>query len=173
MQTPASSLPDRWIQHIWAMMRANYGARWDRMFPVPPCPPDVDAAAHVQGHIQGVQRVWAAKLGRFQFNSSRLTYGLNNLPTDPPNLPEFVDLCNRAPSKNEALALDAPKANPGRIQQILEGMNRKPVIEDRLAWAHRLHEADMRGGTFNGRYITLAQRQTYRQALGLNRKDFE
>jgi hypothetical protein len=169
MATPASSLPDRWIQHIWTTMRANYGARWDRMFPVPPCPPDVDPTQHVQAHTHAIQRVWAAKLGLFQFNSKRLTYGLDNLPTDPPNLPEFYALCNRSPSKNETLALNAPTTDPERVRDALSRISVKANTEDNLAWARRLHTADLHDGTFNGRYITLAQRQTYRQALRLDR----
>ncbi len=170
MATSASSLPDRWIQHIWTTMRANYGARWDRMFAVPPCPPDVDPVQHVQAHMHSVQRVWAAKLGPFQFNSARLNYGLDNLPADPPNLPEFYGICNRMPGKNEALALDAPKANPERAARELAKLGdiRTPV--DRLAPLRELHDRDVNhGGVMaNGKRITLSQRFVYRKALGLD-----
>lgn len=171
MATPASSLPDRWVQHIWSTMRANYGARWDRSFPVPPCPPGVDAVQHVQAHMQSVQRVWAAKLGPFQFNHKRLTYGLDNLPTEPPNLPEFYAACNRMPCKNEDLALDAPKANPERVARELAKLSNARAPVDRMAPLRELHDRDVNhGGVLaNGKRITLAQRQTYRAALGLDK----
>lgn len=175
MATPASSLPDRWIQHIWTTMRANYGARWDRMFPVPQCPPDVDPVQHVQAHIHAIQRVWAAKLGQFQFNSKRLTYGLENLPTDPPNLPEFYAICNRAPTKNETLALEQPKADPQRVAQALARLSNVRTPVDRLAPLRELHDRDVNhGGVMaNGKRITLQQRFVYRKALGLDRQECE
>jgi hypothetical protein len=148
MHQHASSLPERWIQSLWAEMRANYGGRWDRMFPVPPCPPDVDPAAHVQAHIAQVQAVWARKLGRFQFNPKAIRFALDNLPDgSPPDLPAFVALCNRRPDAPQQ-ALPAPKADPERVQQVLAGISRRNPI-------------------------TPAQRETYRRALRLDRVQSE
>lgn len=167
MSLPASSLPERWIQSLWTELRANYGGRWDRMFPVPPCPPDVAPDAHAQAHIQAIQAVWAKRLGRFQFNSSAIRHALDHLPTEPPNLPEFEVLCNRRPDAPQQPALNRPKADPERVAREIAKIRENFKVGDNLGWARALHEADIRGGTFNGKYITLAQRQTYRLALGL------
>lgn len=110
MSTPASSLPERWVHSLWAEMRANYGARWDRQFPVPPCMPGTDPAKHAHEHIAGIQAVWAKRLGHLQSNPKALRFALDHLPENPPTLPEFASLCNRRPDK-QAPALEAPPVN--------------------------------------------------------------
>lgn len=170
MSSPASSLPDRWIQSLWVEMAANYPGQWQRQFPVPPCPPDVDAATHAREHIAGIQAVWAKRLGHLQSNPDALRYALDHLPAHPPSLPDFVALCNRRPDR-PLPALDAPKADPARVQQVLAKLDVKRTPIDRLAPLRELHDRDVNhGGVMaNGKRITLAQRATYRQALGLNK----
>lgn len=167
MSSPASSLPDRWVQSLWNELRANYGARWDRLYPVPPLPPGADAAQHALDHIESVQRIWAKKLGRFQSNPNAIRYALDHLPPDPPDLPKFEALCNRRPDK-PAPALEAPKADPIRVQRTLAGIDRRQPSRDPLQTLRELAESDARDGTYKGRKVTLAQRQTYRQALRMN-----
>jgi len=169
MSNHASSLPERWVHSLWTELGANYGARWPRQFPVPPCPPGVDAAKHAADHIAGIQAVWAKRLGHLQSNPGALRYALDHLPENPPTLPEFAALCNRRPDR-PAPALDAPKADPKRVQQVLAGLDTKRAPVDRLAPLRALHDRDVNhGGVLaNGKTITLAQRATYRQALGLN-----
>lgn len=169
MSSRASSLPDRWIHTLWAEMRANYGARWDRTFPVPPVPPGADPAQHAADHIASIQGVWAKRLGHLQSNPGALRYALDHLPENPPTLPEFAALCNRRPDRPQQ-ALEAPKADPARVQQVLAGLDTKRAPVDRLAPLRALHDRDVNHGGLlaNGKQITLAQRATYRQALGIN-----
>ena len=167
MSNPVSSLPDRWLHNLWTEMRANYGARWDRMFPVPPVPPGADAAQHAIEHIASVQRVWAKKLGRFHGNPNAIRYALDHLPADPPDLPKFEALCNRRPDK-PAPALEAPKADPVRVQQTIAGIDRSKPARDPLQTLRELAAADAKDGTYKGRKVTLAQRETYRKALRMN-----
>lgn len=168
MSTPASSLPERWIQSLWVEMAANYPGQWQRMFPVPPCLPGADPAQHAHDHIVGIQAVWAKRLGHLQSNPKALRYALDNLPDRPPTLPEFIALCNRRPDR-PAPALDAPKADPVRVQQAIAGIDRRLPSRDPLQTLRELAESDARDGTYKGRPVTLAQRQTYRQALGMDR----
>lgn len=171
MHPSASSLPESWVHSLWAELRANYGARWDRTFPVPPCPPDADPAQHAQGHVKGIQAVWAKRLGHLQANPKAIRFALDNLPDEPPTLPEFIALCNRRPDPRSA-ALPAPKPDPVKAAQVLaqcrDVFARKG---DHLDTLRELAESDARDGTFRGRKVTLAQRQTYRQALGMDRAE--
>lgn len=170
MSNPASSLPERWIQSLWTELRANYGARWDRQFPAPLCPPDADQVAHALAHVQAIQAVWAKRLGRFQSNPNAIRFALDNLPKDPPTLPEFIALCNRRPDAPQK-ALPAPEADPQRVQQVLEGMRFPVASLDRLAPLRMLREWDENnnGHMPNGKRITAGQRHVYRAALKTHR----
>jgi hypothetical protein len=161
MSSPASSLPDSWVQRIWAGMRATYGAAFDRMWAAPP---GADPVQHAQTTIAH----WAKELGRFQSNPQALSYALDHLPPNPPNLIEFRALCNRRPDLPPP-ALDAPRPNPARVQQVIAGIRRPVESRDPLETLRALAESDARDGTYNGKPVTLAQRQTYRQALRMDR----
>lgn len=169
MSNPASSLPERWIQSLWTELRANYGARWDRQFPAPLCPPDADQVAHALAHVQAIQAVWAKRLGRFQSNPNAIRFALDHLPKDPPTLPEFEALCNRRPDAPQK-ALPAPEADLQRVQQVLEGMRFPVASLDRLAPLRMLRDWDVNnnGHMPNGKRITAGQRHVYRKALGLD-----
>lgn len=171
MSKPNESLPDRVMARLWTAMRGNYGARWDRMFPVPPVPPGVDAGQHALESIKSVQGIWAEKLARFGSNLDAIAYALDNLPTDPPNLPEFVALCNRRPDAPSA-ALPSPAPDLAKAAQVIAQC--RDIFKprgDHLDTLRELAESDAHDGTFRGRRVTLAQRQTYRQALGMDRAE--
>jgi len=169
MSNRASSLPDAWVQSLWSELAANYAGKWQRQFPVPPCPPGADPAQHAHDHIRSIQNVWAKRLGHLQSNPKALRYALDNLPENPPTLPEFIALCNRRPDAPQK-ALPAPEADPQRVQQVLDGMKRVPVAIDRLAPLRELHRNDIEnnGHMPNGKRITAGQRHVYRKALGLD-----
>lgn len=169
MSNPASSLPEAWMQSLWTELGANYPGKWQRQFPTPPCPPGISPAQHAQDHIRGIQAVWARRLGHLQTNWKAIRFALDNLPEDPPSLPEFAALCNRRPDpKPQALPAPAPdKAKAAEaIARVREAFARKG---DHLDTLRELAESDARDGTYRGRKVTLAQRQTYRQALGMDR----
>lgn len=111
MSHPDSSLPDSWVERIWLAMRATYGATFDRQWE---CPAGSDPVEHVRG----LKAFWGRELSRLQQNPAAIRYGLENLPTFPPNLIEFRALCNRRPEQNLP-ALPAPPADPKRVADAL------------------------------------------------------
>ena len=175
MSSPESSLPEAWVRRIWDTMRATYGAAFDRQWECP-------AGVTPQAHVQTLMETWGRGLAQLQQNPSAIAYGLDNLPADhPPNLLQFRALCNRRPGPSRSdreeaekqKALPSPKPDPKRVQQVLAGITRPSEHKDPLAWAKRLQRLDTenRGRMEDGRPITLAQRQTYRVALGLDRME--
>lgn len=155
MSSPASSLPDAWVQRIWAGMRATYGAAFDRMWAAPP---GADPVQHAQATIAH----WAKELGRFQSNPQALAYALDNLPANPPNLIEFKALCNRRPEP-KAQALPAPELNKAAASAALaqagQVTNR---IGDHLTPIRALMMRELAGA---GHGLTKFQRDFWRKAL--------
>lgn len=163
MSSPASSLPDAWVQRIWSTMRATYGAALDRMWATPP-------GADPAQHAQQLMAHWAKALGRYQSNPQAISHALDHLPPHPPNLVEFQALCNRRPDVPDLAALSGPKADPARVQQVLEGLDRRPAGRDPQQTLRELAASDAKDGTYRGKPVTLAQRKTYRQALGMDQQ---
>jgi hypothetical protein len=168
MPKPSEFLPERVMERLWTAMRGNYGARWDRMFPVPPVPPaphGVDAishaAKHAYDHAKSVQAIWAEKLARFSTNLQAITFALDNLPTEPPNLPEFVALCNRRPD-TPVPALPAPEVNQAAAQAALaEAAKVAHRIGDHLTPIRTLMAREIAGD----KRLTKFQREFWRKAL--------
>jgi hypothetical protein len=147
-------------------MRATYGAEFDRQWE---CPVGVTP----QAHVQNLMDTWGRALAQLQQNPSAIAYGLDNLPPDrPPNLLQFKSICNRRPDR-PLPALDAPRADPARVQQVIAGIRTPRQERDPLETLRELAASDARDGTFRGRKVTLAQRQTYRQALGMSKPSQE
>lgn len=161
MSHPESSLPDAWVRKIWDTMRSTYGAAFDRQWECP-------VGTTPEAHVQNLMAVWGRGLAQLQQNPQAIAYGLDNLPEDfPPNLLQFRAICNRRPDP-KLPALEAPRAAPEKVREMVSKLIKTPGETDLLDWARALHAADQKDGTFNGRPITLAQRQTYKQALRLN-----
>jgi hypothetical protein len=149
-------------------MRATYGAAFDRQWE---CPVGVTPEAHVQSLME----VWGRGLAQFQQNPNAIAFGLDNLPEDfPPNLPQFRALCNRRPDMPH-IALNRPKADPERVAREITKIRANFRPGDCLDPLRALHDRDVNHGGImaNGKPITLAQRQTYRQALKLDRPESE
>lgn len=162
MSKPNESLPDRVMARLWTAMRGNYGARWDRMFPVPPVPPGADAGQHALESIKAVQSIWAEKLARFGANLDAIAFALDNLPTDPPNLPEFVALCNRRPDP-KLVALPAPPVNPEAARAVAAKLAKvSQHIGDQLTPIRGLMRRELAGP---GHGLTKFQRDFWRKAL--------
>ena len=130
--------PAPWVQRLWAEMRREYGAAFDRQWQ---CPADVDPRDHVAGLMQH----WARKLGQFKSRPHAIRFGLDNLPPHPPSLPEFVALCKQAPDPPVVMIRDASrKPDPARLAEIIAKMPRF-VNADPLACA-RMHLERLRAG---------------------------
>jgi hypothetical protein len=151
MSMPESSLPERWVDRIFAVMRASYGARFDRQWE---CPVGIDPA----DFVRDLKAIWGRELARFQQSPKAIEVGLDNLPEHPPTLPEFRALCARRPDVLPR-ALPAPKNPPpqGVLQRVASvGQSRR----DARAWAHVLRERHRRG-----EQLTQFQVACYEEAL--------
>lgn len=150
------ALPSDWIERLFTRLELAYGHRFLSQWP------GIDPAV--------VKADWAEKLDGFENHREALQFALANLPADNPvNAMQFRDLARRAPDK-PVKALPAPAPDKSRaaevLQQCRDAFARKG---DHLDTLRELAESDARDGTYRGRKVTLAQRQTYRQALGMDR----
>lgn len=153
MSNPESSLPDAWVERIWAAMRATYGAAFDRQWECPAGADPVEHVARLKAH-------WGRELRAYQQSPQSIRFALENLPDRPPNLVEFCGLMRRAPMP-ELKALPAPVGKPSPTVLAKVAAVAKRVDTDPRAWAIRLarREAQQDKG------LTLAQRQMWREAL--------
>jgi hypothetical protein len=153
MSLPTPSLPDGWIERLWAQMRATYGASFDRQWE---CPQGADPAEHVAG----IKAHWARELGMFLHNPEALRYGLEHLPPDyPPNLLQFRAACNRRPEAARP-ALEGPKADPSKVAEALSKLRSIPHRTSAREWAYALKARDEAGER-----LSILQREMYRDAL--------
>lgn len=76
MSRHESSLPETWVERIWATMRATYGAAFDRQWQ---CPEGEDPVRHVAS----LKAHWGRELSRYQQNPDAIRYALENLPKYP------------------------------------------------------------------------------------------
>lgn len=150
------SIPASWVDRIFSELELAYGHRFLSQWP------------GIKADV--VKQDWARKLAGFAGHGEAIKYALAHLPSDEPiNALQFRDLCRAAPSPDR-FKLPAPEhePNPERVAEILTRLqDRDPV--DRLNPMRLLLKWDTEnnGRMPNGNAITFAQRQTYRQALGL------
>ena len=91
-------LPDAWIQKIFSTMQGYYGARWLNMWKLNQTLPNGEDVG-----IVNAMRTWAENLGGFADHPECLKHALKILPSEPPTLPQFLEMCRKAP-------LEQPKA---------------------------------------------------------------
>lgn len=134
------------IQKLFDTLGASYGAAWDRSLGVTP--------------IEQVQAEWDRRL--LGFTVADVRHALDNLPSRPPNVFEFRELCRAAPRK-AAPQLEQQKADPQRVAQFAEQMRSafdKPA-RDPKQWAREILDQHQAGKKV--RPITL---KFAREALG-------
>jgi hypothetical protein len=102
-------LPESWVEKIWSVMRATYGATFDRQWE---CPEGVAPARHVAE----LRMMWARQLGGFLQNPKAIDHALSVLPEFPPNLVQFAELCRRAP-QGMPLQLPSPRADQAIVDR--------------------------------------------------------
>ena len=155
MSTLESSLPDAWVERIWATMRGFYGASFDRQWE---CPAGLDPLRHV-GDLKAI---WGRELRGFQQNPKAIAYGLDNLPEFPPNLPQFLAICKRAPvfAPKE---LPWPKPDPAVVAKAMEGF--QPHTNGPRDWIARLQRR-----IDSGERVTPAVRQMVLSAQDATRQ---
>jgi hypothetical protein len=146
-----SSLPDRWIERIWSVMRANYGATFDRQWE---CPAGADPVAHVSE----MKTNWGRELRGFQQSPNAISYALEHLPEFPPSLPQFKALCIRRPDMT-VKQLAAPPVDSEVVAKAVAVVKRIGQREDR-DWARALQAREQRGDK-----LTITQKDMWRAAL--------
>jgi hypothetical protein len=116
--TRPSMLPASWVDRIFSVMLAHYGARFSDMWR------DTD--------IADVKAVWAEKLSGFHDRPDCLKYGLDCLVGHPfpPSLPEFLADCRRAQrqsvvSIDHKLSVEDIARNRARLKSISDNLFRR------------------------------------------------
>lgn len=140
-----SSLPDPWVERIFAKLALVYGrdflSRWEGQ------------------DLKVVKADWGHELRCFQQSPKAIAYGLSALdPAKPPTVLQFREACLRAPQYAPP-ALPAPKADPAVVAAAL-GAFQRPKGFSFKGWAYALQEREQRGDR-----LTEAQRAAWRLAL--------
>lgn len=126
--TPQSRqrLPDNWVQKIFATMQGNYGSKFLNMWKTGQILPDGNDAG-----IVNAMNHWAEKLGGYHDHPDTIRKVLDNLPPDPPTLPQFVQMLRHSfvdpqvPALERKWTPDELAENKRRIQQIMQTLNLK------------------------------------------------
>jgi hypothetical protein len=142
------SLPDAWVDRIFAKLTVTYGAAFLRRYDGIP--------------IADVKADWAGTLAGFQQMPDAIRHGLEHLPSDkPPTVLEFRDACRKAPAP--ALpALPAPKADPAVAAAVRQAFKRPAAVACEKSWAYKLRDREVAGEN-----LTTLQRESWREAIGV------
>lgn len=89
--TEHQKLPDAWVQRIFATMQGHYGTRFLNMWKTGQVLPDGNDAGMVNA-----MHHWAEKLGGYVDRPDVIKRVLENLPVEPPSLPQFLELCRHS-----------------------------------------------------------------------------
>lgn len=148
------SLQESWVERIFEKLIVAYGhdflRRWEGL----------DMAL--------VKADWADELSGYGTMPQAIKYGLENLPADkPPTAKQFRAICNTVPVATH-MALPAPIEKPSPA--VLERIASVGVVSgDPKAWARKLRDREFNHGATNpnGSYMTRAQKEMWRTALGV------
>jgi hypothetical protein len=111
------SLPESWVNRIFAKLTVRYGVAFARQYE------GLDTA--------DVKQDWADVLGGFGPDS--IAYALRYLPSEkPPTAMQFRDICRRAPSPDEPQRLEGPKPDPARVAALMERMRKATSIPQEI-----------------------------------------
>lgn len=93
MQEPSTQrrLPDAWVQRIFVTMQGHYGTRFLNLWKTGQVLPDGNDAG-----VVNAMNHWAEKLGGYKDHPEVIKKVLENLPLDPPSLPQFMELLRHA-----------------------------------------------------------------------------
>jgi len=139
------SLPDSWIEELFARLAVRYGSAWIRLWE------GIDPGA--------VRADWAEELDGLSRPS--IAHGLRHLPPDrPPTVGQFLALCLRAPDRPPALP--APKGDPAIGTEVLASISRAIDKRHDKEWAEHLREREQAGDK-----MTAFSRFAWRKALGV------
>jgi hypothetical protein len=148
------SLPDAWVDQLFAKLTVRYGASFLRQY----AGLDVDE----------VKADWAQVLGPFSQSKDALRHGLEHLPSDkPPNALQFRDLCRRPVEHDtKALKLPAPPADPVMAAKVRQAFKRVGASGDVRSGWERLRDRELAGEN-----LSEFQRKAWRDAIGVSTQE--
>jgi hypothetical protein len=120
----SSKLPDGWIQRIFATMQGNYGTRFMNMWKTGQTLPDGSDAG-----VMNAMNHWADKMGGT--SAATIKRALENLPEDPPTLPQWINLLRRSYVEPPVLRLgneltaEQRAKNKARIAELIAKVKEK------------------------------------------------
>lgn len=86
-------LDRRWVAKIFQAMQGHYGTRFLNLWRTDQLLPSGEDAG-----LENAMNYWAEKLAGFADNPHAIKHVLEKcLPEEPPSLPQFIDLCRKAP----------------------------------------------------------------------------
>ena len=122
----SNRLPDSWILKIFNTMQSHYGTRWMNMWKLGETLPNgLDVG------MANAMDTWAIKLANYEQKPEVLKKVLNNLPVDPPSLPQFMELLKNCylPEQHlmisDKLTEEQKAKNRARIQELLKTVCKK------------------------------------------------
>lgn len=130
--TSERRLPSNWIQKIFATMQGHYGTRFLNMWKTGQVLPDGTDAG-----ITNAMNQWDKKLAGWANSPETIRRVLDNLPADPPSLPQFCELLRLSFVPNNQLAIgrehteEEIAANKARLKEMLSTLkSHRSTIND-------------------------------------------
>lgn len=126
LSNQSKRLPDNWVQRIFATMQGNYGSKFLNMWKTGQILPDGNDAG-----IVNAMNHWAEKLGGWHDHPDTIRTVLENLPADPPTLPQFVQMLRHSYRPPTVPALERKwtetelAKNRERVQALFATLNLK------------------------------------------------
>lgn len=121
---PLRRLPDAWVQKIFATMQGHYGTRFLNMWRTGQDLPDGRDAGMVNA-----MNHWAEKLGGYKDHPETIKRALENLPPEPPSLPQFAEILRHSwvppavPQLENKLTEEQLIRNRQRVRELMESLD--------------------------------------------------
>jgi hypothetical protein len=121
---PQRRLPDGWVQKIFATMQGHYGTRFLNMWKTGQELPDGRDAG-----VVNAMNHWAEKLGGYKDHPETIKRALENLPLEPPSLPQFAEILRHSwippvvPQLERKWSEEELANNRQRIKEIMEKLD--------------------------------------------------
>lgn len=140
-------MPSAWIDKIFMKLELTYGHRFLSQWT------GVDSAV--------IKADWSHELDGFEKHPDSIAYALKHLPTEPPTVLVFRNLCRNAPPP-EFKALPAPEVDKVAAQKaVAKAIEAVKYTGDYLDPIRKLRERELKGD----KTLTKFQREFWRIAL--------
>lgn len=121
---PQRRLPDGWVQKIFATMQGHYGTRFLNMWKTGQDLPDGRDAG-----VVNAMNHWAEKLGGYKDHPETIKRALENLPVEPPSLPQFAEILRHSyippavPQLENKWTEEQLARNRLRVRELIESLD--------------------------------------------------